>query len=194
MRDDGEDWMGGGAMVSTAQDWFAVAGQDLVGSGALFLRRPVAGVVELDVSTEPVAMARRYVVAVLGEWDVPRGVREDMELVCAELVANALEATAALRVLAPAGRWPVGLRLLGDQERIVLEVWDCHPDIPVRSPPDLVASGELECGRGLAIVEGLTSGWGWRRLSARVKAVWAELPLPARSPLSPAGPGQEQAR
>jgi hypothetical protein len=39
-------------------------------------------------------------------------------------------------------------------------------------------------GRGLAIVEGLSSRWGTRRLSAHVKSVWAEfllpgLPLPA---------------
>jgi hypothetical protein len=71
----------------------------------------------------------------------------------------------------------VGLRLLANWQRLVIEVWDCHPGEPVRR----VAADEQECGRGLAIVHELSSRWGSRRLSAHIKAVWAELLLPAGS-------------
>jgi len=89
-------------------------------------------------------------------------------------VANAVQATLSLQPLPRAEPWPVGLRLLGRRQRIVLEVWDCHPGVPVRR----VAPDDAECGRGLAIVHELANRWGSRRLTAHVKAVWAELLLP----------------
>jgi anti-sigma regulatory factor (Ser/Thr protein kinase) len=175
--------------TGTARNWFAVAGlqasrpvADKVAS-AFFLRWPQVGVLELGSSPEVATCARRHVAALLGEWEVPFGIREDTELICCELVANALEVTAALPPLATDKPWPVGLRLLGNQHRIVLEVWDCHPGVPVRQ----VAPDDQECGRGLTIVHELANRWGTRRLSAHVKAVWAELLLPAPAPQQEAG-------
>jgi anti-sigma regulatory factor (Ser/Thr protein kinase) len=171
--------------ASTAQSWFAVAGlqasrptADKV-ANAFFLRWPLVSVLELGASPEAVGFARRYVAASLGEWACPFGMKEDMELICSELVSNAAQATWSLQVLALPEPLPIGLRLLGNRQRIVLEIWDCHPDMPVHSPPGQVASDEAECGRGLAIVHELANRWGSRRLSAHVKAVWAELLLPA---------------
>jgi anti-sigma regulatory factor (Ser/Thr protein kinase) len=166
--------------VSTARNWFAVAGLqasrptgDKLAS-TFFLRWPQVGVLELGPSPEVATCARRHVVALLGEWDVPFGIKQDMELICSELMANALEATSSLPPLAVGEPWPVGLRLLGNRQRIVLEVWDCHPGVPVRQ----AAPDDQEGGRGLAIVHELANRWGSRRLSAHVKAVWAELLLP----------------
>ncbi|MCW2936088.1 MAG: ATP-binding protein [Actinomycetia bacterium] len=142
---------------------------------AFFWRRPLVGVLELGASPEAVGVARQYVRASLGEWACPFGVREDMELICSELVSNAVQATRSLQALPLAESWPVGLRLFGNRQRVLLEVWDCHPGVPVRR----VAPDEAEGGRGLAIVHELADHWGSRRLTARVKAVWAELLLPA---------------
>jgi anti-sigma regulatory factor (Ser/Thr protein kinase) len=167
--------------TGTAQDWFAVAGlqasrpaADKMAS-AFFLRWPLVSVLELGAAPAAVGFARRYVTASLGEWACPFGVREDMELICSELVSNAIQATLSLQALPPAKAWPVGLRLLGNRQRVLLEVWDCHPGVPVRQ----VVPDEAEGGRGLAIVHELANRWGARRLTVHVKAVWAELLLPA---------------
>jgi len=166
--------------TGTAQNWFAVAGLQASRpvadrmAGAFFLRWPLVSVLEIGASAQAVGIARQYVTASLGEWACPFGIREDMELICSELVSNAVQATLSLPALRPAEPWPLGLRLLGKRQRIVLEVWDCHPGVPVRQ----VAADDAECGRGLAIVHELANRWGSRRLTAHVKAVWAELLLP----------------
>jgi len=140
-----------------------------------FLRWPLVSVAELDACPEAGATARRHVRGTLRSWGVPAELADDMELICAELVANAINATVLLHVPAP-----IGLRLLGNAQRLVLEVWDCHPGAPVRRPPSEVAAADRESGRGLAMVDEFASRWGTRRLSAHVKSVWAELLLPSR--------------
>lgn len=65
--------------------------------------------------------------------------------------------------------------LITDGEVLTIEVWDQAPGMPV-----LRNAGPLaESGRGLAIVDDLTSGaWGYRpAVGQRGKCVWAELPL-----------------
>jgi anti-sigma regulatory factor (Ser/Thr protein kinase) len=167
--------------TSTAQGWFAVAGLQAGrpvadrAASAFYLRWPLVSVVELGASPEAAAFARRHVRDLLGEWACPFGTQEDMELICAELVANAIQATRSLQTAILPEPESIGLRLLGNQQRLVLEVWDCHPGVPVRR----VATDDQECGRGLAIVHEFANRWGCRRLSAHVKAVWAELLLPA---------------
>src|SRR5271165_2712961 len=96
--------------TGTAQNWFAVAGLQ---ASSFFLRWPLVSVLELGASAEAVGVARQYVTASLGEWACPFGVREDMKLICSELVSNAVVATRSLPALAPGGPRPVGLRLLG---------------------------------------------------------------------------------
>jgi hypothetical protein len=91
-------------------------------------------------------------------------------------MTNAVQATRKL-----AGRRPVALRLLANAERLVVEVWDCHPGAPVRQ----VTADDAERGRGLAIVAQLSARWGSRRLGPYAKAVWAELPLPPRPGITP---------
>lgn len=85
------------------------------------------------------------------------------------LATNAVRATWALPEHAP-----IALRLLATVERLVIEVWDSHPGEPVRQ----LTTGGAESGRGLQIVHCVSSRWGSRRLSAHLKAVWAELLLP----------------
>jgi anti-sigma regulatory factor (Ser/Thr protein kinase) len=161
--------------TGTARDWFAVpdAAAGKQAASTYYLRWPLVSVLELDLSEQASTCARHHLRGVLPAWRVPRGVAVEAELICSELVTNAIQATGTLPEPAP-----VGLRLLANAQRLVLEAWDCHPGVPLRRPPSEVASAEATNGRGLAIVAELSNRWGTRRLSARVKSVWAELLLP----------------
>jgi len=107
------------------------------------------------------------------------GLADVLELVVSELVANGFKASAdgdgAPRYLA--GRMPViRLCLLTDGARLVAEVWDQAPGVPVR----LSAGRDDESGRGLDLVDMITgSRWGWHPArSGPGKCVWAEFAIP----------------
>jgi anti-sigma regulatory factor (Ser/Thr protein kinase) len=134
-----------------------------------YLRWPLVAVLETAACLAAVPCGRRHAREVLGGWGMPPDLVDVAELLTAELLSNAV---AAMEVIGQAG--PVALRLLANRERLVIEAWDCHPG----APAPRAATGDDEDGRGLAIVEALAHRWGTRRLSAHVKAVWAELLLP----------------
>ncbi|MBW8797329.1 MAG: ATP-binding protein [Streptomyces sp.] len=90
------------------------------------------------------------------------------ELLATELVSNAVRHTkgpAALRI-----RWaPPGTLRIG--------AWDADPE-PPEPPVPLERLGEVEEGRGLALVRACSDLWGWQPLSRfgnRGKYVWCEL-------------------
>ncbi|MGW7545197.1 ATP-binding protein [Streptomyces sp. NPDC054770] len=90
------------------------------------------------------------------------------ELLATELVSNAVRHTkgpAALRI-----RWsPPGTLRIG--------AWDADPE-PPEPPVPLERIGEVEEGRGLALVRACSDLWGWQPLSRfgnRGKYVWCEL-------------------
>ena len=123
--------------------------------------------------------ARAHVRATLATWRMSR-LADALELVVGELVANGVNASAdsdgAPRYLA--GRMPViRLCLLTDGARLVAEVWDQAPGVPVC----LSAGTDDESGRGLALVDTITgSRWGWHPArSGRGKCVRAEFAVPA---------------
>jgi hypothetical protein len=123
--------------------------------------------------------ARAHVRAMLAMWRM-RGLCDALELVVSELVANGVNASSdgdgALRYVE--GRMPViRLCLLTDGVRLVAEVWDEAPGVPVR----LRAEREDESGRGLDLVDVITgSQWGWRPArSGPGKCVWAAFDVPA---------------
>jgi anti-sigma regulatory factor (Ser/Thr protein kinase) len=153
-------------------------------SGRADPRWPLVSELELDATGEAPAGARRHLTKVLAAWAVPRELAAEAELICSELVTNAVQATRKL-----AEERPVALRLLANAERLVVEVWDCHPGAPVRR----FAADDAERGRGLAIVAGLSDRWGSRRLGPRAKAVWAELPLPPHPAMTPRRQGSRAA-
>jgi hypothetical protein len=66
------------------------------------------------------------------------------------------------------------VRLLLFEASIVIEVWDGDPAAP--RPHNV--TGEQERGRGLVIVAGLSTRWGWFPVPRDRKVVWAELALP----------------
>jgi anti-sigma regulatory factor (Ser/Thr protein kinase) len=92
----------------------------------------------------------------------------DAELVVTELVTNAVLH----------GRPPICLRVRGRREKVRIEVVDAGHTMPVRGQKN----SENMTGRGLAVVESLTSAWGVERVDGG-KLVWAELGKPRRASL-----------
>lgn len=123
--------------------------------------------------TVPTARARTR--AVLAEWEITPGdlLLWDIAVVVSELVSNAVVASRALPGSAEVRMW-----LCCDRVRLLVEVGDHSLDPPMFVPP----SGEALSGRGLRVVDGLSSGaWGWFPATAHglAKVVWAEIRLPS---------------
>jgi anti-sigma regulatory factor (Ser/Thr protein kinase) len=114
-----------------------------------------------------VAMARAWARVTLNEWGFAPPLIENVTICVSEMVTNAIQASAVLRLpaqvhvaLAHQGRW------------LLLAVADASPAFPVR----LAADGDAIGGRGLAMVEALSTSWGWHpvRWHGLIKVVWSE--------------------
>jgi len=117
--------------------------------------------VELQLAAEPVAAsrARRFVLDVLHQRGA-ESLSEVAELLVSELVTNALlHARSAMTV-----------RVSEDPKRVRVEVTDASPVVPHRSG----YGAEATTGRGLELVDALSSRWG-AALRAPGKVVWFEL-------------------
>jgi anti-sigma regulatory factor (Ser/Thr protein kinase) len=114
---------------------------------------PFRDSLELGAYDTAPGTARGRARVVLAEWGLGH-LRDDAELIISELVTNALRATEA--VPWPAARPPVRLWLRADPSRACVLAWDAVAVLPV--PRN--AGQEEESGRGLAIVDALSSGWG----------------------------------
>ena len=86
--------------------------------------------------------------------------------------AFATQEAGATRPPAAAGGAVVRLCLLRRAGEIMLAVIDACDDAPTPRQPDWIR----ESGRGLQIVDALSSVWGWSPIEGHGKAVWAVLP------------------
>lgn len=109
-----------------------------------------------------VQMARFYVRAALTYHELG-DYAEDAEMVTSELVTNAIEHGGALK-------FSLEVMHMTDSRAVVVIVTDPSPHPPVKR--DLLA--DVEHGRGLNIVEALSTSWGWRPQDPG-KAVYAIL-------------------
>jgi anti-sigma regulatory factor (Ser/Thr protein kinase) len=116
---------------------------------------------ESEPPVEAVPLTRRQLSGVLGEWGLTGEAHEDVLLVVTELLSNAVDH----------GRGPVRLtvELRGGSVRV--EVHDTAPSPPRPQPLDPYAVR----GRGLQMVEALSSEWGWSDGPVG-KIVWADVP------------------
>jgi hypothetical protein len=131
----------------------------------------------LGALTTAPASARARVRVTLGDWQLSE-LDEDALILVTELVTNALEASTTLsgEPLYIGGHMAViGLRLHSNRSRLLIEVYDTAPGVPVLKTPDSYAEAE----RGLRLVSYLTDGrWGWHPVHGQAgKCVWAELSL-----------------
>jgi len=122
------------------------------------------------------ALARVFVRATLHAWHEDSLV-QDAELIVSELTGNAVAASADAdgRPVYVDGRIPViRVCLLTDGVRLLIEVWDQAPGIPVLRE----ATGDEERGRGLMLVNAIADKWGWNPANGQPgKVVWAEMSL-----------------
>ncbi|MFF9776453.1 SpoIIE family protein phosphatase [Streptomyces sp. NPDC013978] len=111
---------------------------------------------------QAVGQARRYTRRVLRRWGVD-SMADSVLLVVSELVTNALVHTD--------GRVRLDLTLLADRLRV--SVADSSPRTPMKPT---VIGWEATGGRGILLVEAMSSAWGTVPVSGG-KQVWAEIPI-----------------
>ncbi|WP_018640149.1 ATP-binding protein [Parafrankia elaeagni] len=110
-----------------------------------------------------VPAARTAAVRVLRRWRLDSDAVSTAELIVSELTANAAKASAAEGIVA--------VRLTASSS-LLIEVWDNTVAPPVLRDP----ACDGEDGRGLVLVNALSSRWSWYRAKSGGKVVWAALP------------------
>jgi anti-sigma regulatory factor (Ser/Thr protein kinase) len=126
---------------------------------------PLSSHLELGALPGAVACARLHARQVLWEWGLS-GISENAELLVSELMTNATKAS-----LSPEQILPVVLWLSSDRSRLLIEVHDTsrYPPAPTGGVEDTE-----ESGRGLLIVEAISTKWGWDTQDDNSgKTVWA---------------------
>jgi anti-sigma regulatory factor (Ser/Thr protein kinase) len=122
----------------------------------------------LDLGALPTApgCARAWTRRVLGEWQLP-ALSDTAELVVSELTTNAILASRRL------GRPLIRLTLTLEHRELAIAVHDDCPGAPEPGNAD----EDDENGRGLLLVEAVSSRSGWRTFGDGTpgKVVWAVL-------------------
>jgi anti-sigma regulatory factor (Ser/Thr protein kinase) len=135
---------------------------------------PFRDAITLGALEGAVPSARAHVRQLLWEWD-QADLAQDVSVVVSELVTNA--------VVASSESWPaiapVQLWLGSDITCVMVSVADSSPRPPVR----LNMAADAVGGRGLGLVEALSTRWGWYPMHPAtagepVKVVWADWHLP----------------
>jgi hypothetical protein len=140
---------------------------------------PLRDTLILGALADAVPSARFHLRQLLSGWG-QAGLGPDASVVVSELVTNSVAASADLRLAAA----PVLVWLGSDSHCVLLAVADASP----RPPVQLSLEPEAKGGRGLALVETLSSRWGWHlsSITGLMKVVWAEWRLPAEAGQRPA--------
>lgn len=138
-------------------------------------RTPAAKSSSMRVPSEvgAVSSARRRVVAIVRDWDLPIAddTVETLELLAGEVIANAVVHTGE----------GCQVTVSWDGTRVRLEAEDREGGVlPQQASADL----DEESGRGLQLVDGLAQAWGSRPTRGG-KAVWFEVGHSSPSPLCP---------
>ncbi|MDR2988023.1 MAG: ATP-binding protein [Nocardiopsaceae bacterium] len=126
---------------------------------------PLCSQLELGALPGAVACARLHARLVLWEWGLT-AISENAELLVSELMTNATKASLSNEQILPVVLW-----LCSDRSRLLIEVHDtCHyPPAPSGGVSDTD-----ESGRGLLIVEAISTKWGWEaQTDTSGKTVWA---------------------
>lgn len=125
---------------------------------------PLLSHLELGALPGAVACARLHARQVLWEWGLS-AIAENAELLVSELVTNATQASTSAERIQPVGLW-----LSSDRSRLLILVQDTslYPPEPTDS------AGDDEHGRGLLIVDAISTKWGWEaKKDSSGKVVWA---------------------
>lgn len=120
---------------------------------------------ELGALPGAVPCARLHARQVLWEWNLTR-LSDSVELVVSELITNAVAASRSTVQVSPVRLW-----LLAGTAQVLVIVWDASP----RPPAPAEASEDAENGRGLLLVEAMSTRWDWYfpQEGTGGKVVWA---------------------
>ena len=135
---------------------------------------PLQSHLELAALPSAVPCARLHARQVLWEWS-QAALAEVVELLVSELVTNAVQASAQLASGQHAGAIAGGVPIVrfwlaSDHRRVLIQVRDSCDWQPQRQEP----RPEAESGRGLLLVEALSSEWGTYVDARRAgKVIWA---------------------
>ncbi len=140
------------------------------GAGTAFQPWPLQTYLPLAALPTAPACARGHVRSVAMEWGLAE-LADTAELLVSELITNAVRASERLRVRADLAVVPViRLWLVSDKSSLVIHVWDGNDEMPVRRDAGI----DEESGRGLMLVESLSSDWGAYRETTG-KTVWVKI-------------------
>jgi anti-sigma regulatory factor (Ser/Thr protein kinase) len=128
-------------------------------------RWPLRSFLELGALPSAVPCARLHTRHLLWEWGLT-ALTDSAELLVSEIVTNAVQITQAGARPAPVRLW-----LLADRARLLILVWDASPLPPARVSPD----GDAENGRGLLLVDTLSTRWDHFPHHNGGKVIWALL-------------------
>ncbi len=145
-------------------EWLPAPGS---GIGRAFdprLGGPPRSVLDLAALPSAVPCARLHARAVVSEWGMPE-VAGTAELLVSEIVTNAVAETTRTR---GPDTGVITLRLTAGAGAVLIEVHDPSPRMPGRR----LAPDDAEHGRGLMLVELLSTEWGAHPLPGRGKIVW----------------------
>jgi hypothetical protein len=128
-------------------------------------RWPLRSYLALGALDTAPGSARAHASAILREWELG-DIADDACLIVSELITNAVLSTRDARCLDPVRMW-----VLGSGAGVLFLVWDATSPAPVRRVPTSYA----EHGRGLNIVDALSTRWGSYYLAGHLggKVVWA---------------------
>ena len=126
-------------------------------------RWPLRSFLELGALPSAVPCARLHARHLLWEWRLT-GLTDSAELLVSEIVTNAVQITRADGQTAPVRLW-----LLGVRTQLLILVWDASPLPPV----PLRVCDDAGNGRGLVLVDTLSTRWGHFQHHGGGKAVWA---------------------
>ncbi len=127
---------------------------------------PLRSFLEFGPLPSAVPCARLHVRQLLWEWNLT-DFSEAAELVASELLTNAVQVSRALELFTSVRLW-----LVSDRRRVLILVWDSSLQPPVR----IDTSDDAKNGRGLLLVETISTRWNWyfpHDLGGKV--VWAQI-------------------
>lgn len=147
---------------------------------------PLRTYLELAALPTAVPCARLHAKNVVHEWRLG-ALADTVELLVSEIVTNAVRASATVARNGP-GVPTTKVWLTSDGQRALIQVWDGDGHRPVRQDTGLTA----ESGRGLLLVQALSTEWGCYTPDGQGgKIVWAlciDGDAQVRAPGHPASP------
>ena len=135
---------------------------------------PLRSYLELPALPASVRPARLYAKNILYQWRMA-ALADTVELLVSEIITNAIRAsTRSAHQQRETGPDPFALRmrfwLTSDGHSVLIQVWDGDHHRPVRQNAGL----DAEAGRGLLLVETLSTRWGCYAADGQGgKMVWA---------------------